>query len=177
MEIPIRKRSTVAANQVVLKPYSTRDLETLAGFLTNAEITKTFMVPDFASPDQALALAEKLIAFSQISDTRHWEYGVYLDDRLIGFVNDCGIAGDEIEVGYVIHPDYQGHGYATDALRATIQELRAMGFRKVTAGFFEGNTASRRVMEKCSMTLCDWVEEEEYRGRIHKCLYYEIHLL
>ena len=49
-----------------------------------------------------------------------------------------------------------------------------MGFRKVMAGFFEENTASRRVMEKSGMQLNDLVEEEEYRGIIHKCYYCEI---
>ena len=43
-----------------------------------------------------------------------------------------------------------GHGYATEAVRAVLEELRDMGFRRVTAGYFEGNEASHRVMEKCS---------------------------
>ena len=51
------------------------------------------------------------------------------------FINDCGIKGEEIEIGYVIHPDHQGHGYATEAVRAIICELREMGFRKVIAGY------------------------------------------
>lgn len=42
------------------------------------------------------------------------------------------------------------------------------------AGFFEENTASRRVMEKAGMQVSELVEEEEYRGIIHKCYYCEI---
>lgn len=60
------------------------------------------------------------------------------------------------------------------AVLAIVEELREMGFRKVMAGFFEENTASRRVMEKSGMQLNDLVEEEEYRGIIHKCYYCEI---
>lgn len=74
----------------------------------------------------------------------------------------------------MIHPDYQGCGYATEAVGAVLRELREMGFRKVIAGFFSENSASRRVMEKCGMKPGSLVTEAEYRGVLHKCLYYEI---
>ena len=80
-------------------------------------------------------LAEKLIDFSREEDTTHLEYGICLNGKIIGFINDCGIKDEEIEIGYVIHPDNQGHGYATEAVRAIICELREMGFRKVIAGY------------------------------------------
>lgn len=93
---------------------------------------------------------------------------------MIGFVNDCEIGDDEIEIGYVIHPQYQGRGYATEAVHAVIAELREMGFRKVTAGYFSENTASLRVMEKCGMQKTTITDEEDYRGKRHICKYCEI---
>ena len=48
-----------------------------------------------------------------------------------------------------------------------------MGFRKVKAGYFEENVASRRVMEKCGMKQLSYTDEIEYRGIVHKCFYYE----
>ena len=161
MNLPIKKKAKIQTERLCLKPYSSEDAGRLAEFFKNDEISKTFMVPDFES--------EK-----QIEDTGHLEYGIYCDNVMIGFVNDCGIEEDTIEIGYVIHPDYKGHGYATEAVLAIVEELREMGFRKVMAGFFEENTASRRVMEKSGMQLNDLVEEEEYRGIIHKCYYCEI---
>ena len=80
---------------------------------------------------------------------------------------------DTIEIGYVIHLDYQGKGYATEAVHAMIEELLKMGFRKVKAGYFEENVASRRVMEKCGMKQLSYTDEIEYRGIVHKCFYYE----
>ncbi len=174
MGLPIRKKAAIHTQRLTLKPYAPEDVEQLAGLLTNREITKTFMVPDFETMDQASALAQKLVAFSRLEDTQHLEYGIYLEDQLIGFINDCGIGDTEIEIGYVIHPAYQGRGYATEAVGAVIAELREMGFRKVTAGFFAENTASRRVMEKCGMKQSDVTDEEEYRGVLHSCLCFEI---
>ena len=67
-----------------------------------------------------------------------------------------------------------GHGYATEAVRAVLEELRDMGFRRVTAGYFEGNEASHRVMEKCGMQPVAYTDEEEYRGVRHLCRYCEV---
>lgn len=76
-----------------------------------------------------------------------------------------------IEVGYVISPEYKGNGYATEALKAAIDELFRMGYNHVTAVFFEENAASRRVMEKCGMHLLDMEDTEDYQGVTHRCLY------
>ena len=139
--------------------------------LTLPEVTATFMVPDFREESELRALVEKLIAFSQVGDTAHLEVGVYLNGRMIGFINDCGIGEDDIELGYVIHPAQQGHGYAAEAVRAVIGELFGMGFTRITAGYFEENAASRRVMIKCGMRPIERTDVEEYRGRRHLCRY------
>lgn len=174
MALPIKKKAWIETERLIIKPYSPEDADGLVNLLMNPEITKTFMVPRFESVEQMKGLAEKLIDFSREEDTTHLEYGIYLDGEIIGFINDCGMKDEEIEIGYVIHPDHQGQGYATEAVRAIICELREMGFRKVTAGYFAENTASRRVMEKCGMRQTDVTDEEEYRGERHVCRYCEI---
>ena len=60
-----------------------------------AEITKTFMVPEFTTEEQVLDVVSKLLEFSKVEDTTHLEYGIYLQDQLIGFINDCGIEDEE----------------------------------------------------------------------------------
>lgn len=176
MTWPIRTKALIRTERLALRPYAPQDLGSLMELLTDPRITKTFMVPALESPEQMERLARRMIAFSQPDDAEHLEYGVFREGKLIGFVNDCGIEGDGIEIGYVIHPDEQGRGYATEAVRAVLTELREMGFRRVTAGFFEENAASRRVMEKCGMRLTDRRDEEEYRGERHACRYCEIDL-
>lgn len=135
MALPIKKKALVKTERLIIKPFSAADVDGLVNLLLNPEITKTFMVPKFESVEQMKDLAEKLIEFSREEDTTHLEYGICLNGKIIGFINDCGIKDEEIEIGYVIHPDHQGHGYATEAVRAIICELREMGFRKVIAGY------------------------------------------
>ena len=174
MTLPIRKKMQIKTERLILKAYSEQDIDTLIDLLTDPEVTGTFMVPEMESRNCAEKLVRKLIDFSQPDDTKHLEYGIYLSEKLIGFINDCGAEDDEIEIGYVIHPQYQRHGYATEAVRAVITELREMGFRKITAGYFSENTASLRVMEKCGMQKTTITDEEDYRGTRHICKYCEI---
>ena len=107
------------------------------------------------------------------SDARYVR-GICLNDRFIGLINDVGIDGGEIELGYAIHPDYKNKGYASEALKKSIEILFEMGFSVIKAGAFEENRASMRVMEKCGMRRTEEEDVIEYRGESHRCLYYEI---
>lgn len=172
----ILKKERIVTDRLTLHPYREEDRERLVQMMQNPEITATFMVPDYTEESQFYALADKLIGFSQIEDTTHLEYGVFFDGYMIGLVNDCGYDDDAIEVGYVIDPAYKGRGFATEAVSAVINELREMGFKKVIAGYFEGNIGSLKVMEKCGMRPNGHTDEEEYRGKIYKCFECEMEL-
>lgn len=166
------KNPVLTTDRLTLRPFEEGDREAMVALLCNEEIKETFMIPDFASRAEADTLFDKLSAFSR-SDA-HFDYAVCLGDTLVGFLDDCGGEDDSVELGYVIDPRYRGRGYAPEALRAAIEELFRMGCPCVTAGYFEENDASRRVMEKCGMVPTDEEEIISYRGRDHRCLYREI---
>lgn len=176
MKRQILKKERIVTSRLILHPYGKKDRVRLVEMMQTTEITETFMIPDYSEESQFYALADKLIEFSQIEDTTHFEYGVFLDDYLIGFVNDCGHDDETIEVGYVIDPEFKGQGYATEAVTAAINEFREMGFKKVIAGFFEGNIGSQKVMEKCGMHLSGKSDKEEYRGKELTCYECEMEL-
>jgi ribosomal-protein-alanine N-acetyltransferase len=75
--------------------------------------------------------------------------------RVIG---DCGLKvleeGPEVELGYKLGPAARGRGYATEAGRAWLRYgFETRGLERIVAVAWPENTASRRVMEKCGMTL------------------------
>lgn len=56
------------------------------------------------------------------------------------------------ELGWVLHPEYTGHGYATEAVRGLLDvAFHGLGLRRVTASCFAGNDASWRLMERIGM--------------------------
>lgn len=60
-----------------------------------------------------------------------------------------GVQGD---LGWVLHPDHTGHGYATEAVRALLDiAFDELQLRRVTAACFAANEASWRLMERLGM--------------------------
>ena len=167
----LKYTSVLQTERLCLQEIRNEDLDSLFELLTNEEVGKTYMVPTFSCREEATSLLARLQALSR-SDER-FVYGIYLNDRLIGMINDVDVSGSEIELGYAIHPAYHNRGYATEALAAAMQALFAQGITAVKAGAFEENLASMRVMEKCGMLCTEEVEYVEYRGKRQRCICYK----
>ena len=164
------KTPMIQTQRLRLRSFTEKDADAAIRILTDKEVKKTYMIPDF--PDRAAA--QKLFdRLHQLSlEKERFVYGIYSGEILVGFLNDVERKDTEIELGYVIHPEHQNQGYATEALRAAIEELFRIGYDVVKTGAFQENAASIRVMQKNGMTLMDFTEELEYRGKPHLCIYY-----
>jgi RimJ/RimL family protein N-acetyltransferase len=75
-----------------------------------------------------------------------------LNGELIGTANVAVGEHRQGEIGFMLHPDHQGHGYATEAA-AAILELAFGTYRlhRVHGSVEPRNTASVRVLERLSM--------------------------
>ena len=165
------KNTAITTDRLVLRAFRNSDLDDTILIFMDDSIKKTYMLPDFPSSKDAIPLFEKLKALS--NGNEKFVFAITHSDRVIGFMNEVERKEDSIEVGYVIHPDHQNKGYATEALTALIHHLHRAGFPTVVAGYFEENPASGRVMEKSAMKRISFTEEIEYRGKTHHCIYYE----
>lgn len=155
-----------------IKPYDDSDQADMIEILTNIDIKRSFMIPDFETETDAINMFKKLQEYSYL-DT-HFERGIYLNAQLIGFVNDVEIEGSVIELGYVIHPAFSCKGFATEVLKSVIDELFQNGFTQIVTGAFDDNVASIRVMNKCGMKKIPREENISYRGIMHHCVYYAV---
>lgn len=152
-----------------LRPLTEKDEAALLELLTNDTIKLTYMLPDFPRREDAIPLARKLMELSQ--DETRFLRGMEADGVLVGYLNDVEMTDGTVELGYVVHPRHWGKGYATAALKLAIEALFQKGFREVVCGAFEENPASLRCMEKAGMRRIDKVDEIDYRGKVHRCLY------
>ena len=155
-----------------LRKLTSGDEAAMLELLTNSVIKQTYMLPDYASKEDAIPLFHRLLALSQ--DDTQFVRGICAGEKLVGFLNNVEIENGTIELGYVIHPSHWGKGYATAALKAAISQLLEAGYETVLAGAFAENPASIRVMEKAGMTRLEKTDEIEYRGKTHHCVYYAI---
>ena len=72
MALPIKKKTQIKTERLILKPYSGQDIGALIELLTNPEVTSTFMVPEMESRSCAEELVRKLIIFSQPMTLNIW---------------------------------------------------------------------------------------------------------
>ena len=125
------------------------DFDDMMSVLKNEVVAATYKIPDLDTREAELELFEYLRGISQRED--RYLFGIFLDGKLVGLINDCEINNECIEMGYALHPDYHNQGYTTEAFSVVIKSLFSKGFNEIIAGAFKDNIASMRVMEKCGM--------------------------
>ena len=156
-------------NDITLRSFLEADQEQILDTVTSNIVNKTYMLPDYENRSDAIPLFLRLKDLS--NDPNRYVRCISLNDTAIGYLNDVETHDGEIELGYVIHPDYHNRGFMTAALKLAIAELFELGYRTVVCGAFEENKASQRVMEKAGMKRIEKVDEIDYRGKIHRCVY------
>jgi len=83
--------------------------------------------------------------------------GTHIGDPCFKGLQDDGVA----EIGYGILEEYQGQGYATEAVRAACRwAFQHAEVKALEAETNAGNAASQRVLEKCGFLANGTIGEE-----------------
>ena len=154
----------IFTERLLLRPYTEADCELMIWILRNGEISKTFMLPEFEDDATAERLFRKILIYSHQED--HFERAICLEDRLIGFLNDVEIEDGTVELGYVIPPDYQNRGYATEALKLLKRLATNMGLVYLMATVDKENIASQKMTEKCLDEIGRADSKVKYRSKL-----------
>lgn len=100
--------------------------------------------------------------------------GPVIGDMMLHYVS---ASHRQAEVGYILHPDAQGEGLATEATRAIVDlAFRELGVHRVFGQIDARNTASARVLERVGMRReahlaeNEWVKGEWTDGVIYAVL-------
>ncbi|SIN38281.1 GNAT family N-acetyltransferase [Micromonospora cremea] len=153
------------------------DLTRIYDIYSRSEITRWLAVsPGLPMTDPAQA-AERLQIWRDRHAEDHGRYGTWAIE-----VRDTGpVAGtvllkpmpgrdetrltENIEVGWHLHPDSWGHGYATEAARAVMSREFAAGTPEIYAVVSPGNDPSMAVCRRLGMAhvgrRTDWYGGEE----------------
>ena len=90
---------------------------------------------------------------------------VALDGSLVGYVQATLVRADvlEAEIAWVLSPEHQGQGLATEAAAAVVRWLVDAGVGRLVAHIHPGHVASARVAERLGLRPTDVVEDGEVR--------------
>lgn len=117
--------------------------------------------------DEVMRIAYTEMLEGCLAHPNQWEwYAIWMiekkDGTHVGELCFKGITEEGItEIGYGIEVDYQGYGYATEAVRAVSEwAMQQYGVCRIEAEAEESNVASIRVLEKCGFTRNGIIGEE-----------------
>lgn len=120
---------------------------------------------------------QQVIDWQNEQPRQHYELGICLqsDGTLIGGVG-IHIQSTNAEMGYVLHPDYQGSGYVTEAAQALLgYAFDTLSIHRVYATCRPANIASEKVMQKLGMTREGMLRQHwHYKGEFHDSYLYSI---
>jgi RimJ/RimL family protein N-acetyltransferase len=139
----------IRSERLQLRPLEQHDLEPWAALLADARATRLLHFPDPHSPEQSADLLDRTIGRAD-GPIAMYTVSVSATHETAGFVGYTPRTldwGDELELGWMLLPAFQGKGYATEAARA----LRPLAPRRVISLIRVENTASQNVARKIGM--------------------------
>lgn len=164
-EFPLRTQ------RLLFRPYAEDDLDFLHDLHSRADVVRYLYWPPRDRQQARASLVQKMTATALCAEGDNLtplivlpDTGEPVGDVLLSWTSVEHMRG---EIGYAIHPEHAGHGYATEAaelmLRLGFQQL---GLHRIVGQLDGRNTASARVLERLGMRREACLRQNEYvKGR------------
>ncbi|MCK5378625.1 MAG: GNAT family N-acetyltransferase [Acidobacteria bacterium] len=145
------KFPTMATDRLVLGPHEAADAPEAFRFYSSEQSLRFVPRDFFCDPQEGV---EKVLGFAEAFEEHSaiwWTFRVQATGEFVGYggLFDISTEDHNAEVGYGIHPEYWGKGFASEAVRSIVD----FGFEKLRLHRIFGlidpdNGASMRVLEK-----------------------------
>ena len=130
---------------VKIRPLESRDLDWFTDWNSDPEYKGPF------EPHESLSREEMEGWFNSERDAEWWVIESRQGDPMGQIVT--GPQGDYYWLGYILHPDFRGIGYTTEAVKLLVNHLfRTKDIVRIQAECSPRNIASVRVLEKAGFT-------------------------
>ena len=169
-DLVLRPVYPIRTGRLLLRPLTDADVDALVAYRSIPEVCRyvpfepmdgdevrrrlagPFATTELTEEGQSLTLGAVLA-----------ETGQLIGDAVLFFHSRTHRAG---EIGYILHPDFAGHGYATEAARAVLGlGFDGLGLHRIVARIEERNEASVRVARRLGMRQeARLVENEWFKG-------------
>lgn len=146
---------SLESERLTLRRILPEDAQDMYAYSQNPTVTRYLLWEEHP----AMEYTQNYIGFLQ----ERYDLGDFYDWALIEkasrkMIGSCGFTSIDLpnnsaEIGYVLHPDYWGQGYMTEAVKQVLTfGFATLGLSRISAVCMAENGASLRVMEKCGMS-------------------------
>ena len=158
-------------DRLILRPYVDSDAERVLDIHSRLDVIKWFGDPPYV-PMADLDEARTWIAkWATVPDGGPYDVGFAIEVRatgvMVGAVMLVGMPNsnyDERQIGWHLHPDSVGHGYATEAAGVVLDDAFARGLDEIWCDMFPDNAASAAVAERLGLRSLGVVPDPWYEG-------------
>lgn len=153
--------------RLLLRPLTPGDFDALYSYQSRSDVARYLYWGPRTEDEVRDALEKKLASTAIRSEGDVLSLAVVLKEsnELVGdfILHLTSEEHQQAEIGYIIHPDHAGHGYATEAGRVLLRiAFRDLGLHRVVGSTDARNAASGRVLEKLGMRREAHFVENEY---------------
>jgi RimJ/RimL family protein N-acetyltransferase len=175
----LRPAYPIRTPRLILRPFTPDDLDAVHAYHSDPDVVRYLywqVAPDREASARALAgkLGHGTLSEAGQSLILAVEHdGVVVGEMVLKWLDRQHGQG---EIGFVLNPAYQGHGYATEAADAVLGlAFDGLGLHRVIGRCDARNTGSARVMERLGMRReAHFVQNERFKGEWGDELVYAI---
>lgn len=178
VRLPLHPTYPIQLERVVLRPFVESDFDAVLDMQSRPELVRYLMwdVMDREAVGSFLARRLRQTAIDGDDTALVLAATIPPADRVIGefMLRLSSARHRQGEIGWSLHPDAQGHGYATEAARELLRMgFEELGLHRIVADADPRNVGSLRIMERLGMRhealyreafflKGEWVDETHY---------------
>jgi RimJ/RimL family protein N-acetyltransferase len=156
----------IRTERLVLRRYEESDLDAVHAIHRREDVTR-YLTWGPRSREEAQAMVDRRMTLGLEHEGRGLLLAIVPPEGgpMIGDVNLEIVSAEhrQGEIGYVIHPDHQGRGYATEAAGAMLRlGFESYDLHRIVGRLDARNEASARVLERLGMRREAFFRELEY---------------
>lgn len=180
LRLPLKPSFPIQAARLLLRPYRPEDYEALFDMQSRADLAR-WLYWEPRTPDEvreSLAKKERATAVEAEGDVIALVAELRATGEVVGDFVLILVSAEhrQGEIGYIVHPDHQGKGYATEGSRVLLDlAFRDLGLHRVVGRTEARNVASTKVLARLGMRReAHLVENEWVKGEWQSELVYAI---
>ena len=142
----------IETERLILRPWHEEDAEDLYLYAKDPDVGPIAGWPVHTSVENSREIIRSILSapetYAVVLKTTNKAVGSI--GLMIGSQSNIDLPNNECEVGYWIGVPYWGQGLIPEAVKALQKRsFEDLGMKAMWCGYFDGNTKSKRVQEKC----------------------------
>ena len=150
--------------RLILRPLTYADEHALFRLRSDERVNRYLDRPQTTVPDDARKFIEKIETAIKNGESFYWVLAMKNENQLIGTICYWNLVreDDQAEIGYELHPDFQGKGIMQEAITAVIRfGFEQLKLKTITAFPRQDNSKSIQLLEKNNFSVDSGMQTED----------------